>query len=411
LGLLTQSPSRYPWLPFAGIGSDPQYPWGFPAWGPPLVHPPAPIRASDYYQAINNLRPFGPNAMAESAVLSQREIDALLNGDVANDATDEQASGSPGASAARKDSTAHRIKLYDFRHPEKLSKEQLRGLQMMQTGVSNAIATALSNRLRSPVESRLSALERGIFEEYAAQVGGTSVVSLIDMNPLSGYCVGAFGVDVAFGIIDRLLGGKGKKYRRALERDLTDIESTLVRHIALDLAGALIEPWSRVAELTPDVTELAVGSQLMHAIPPSEFVLTAWYEIRFGEQTGGVSLCFPLTILEQILPKLTGQSLFENRPNRAELVTEKIKDVQLMPMPVTVRALLGGASVPAMDLANLSEGDIIVLDREVEDPVRVMIGNCERFAGSPGTRGRKLALQVSGTIDDDGWVKPFARAE
>ena len=345
--------------------------------------------------------------MAEAAVLSQREIDALLNGD-----GDDGADKAPAANVAqfRKDSAAHRIKPYDFRHPEKLSKEQLRGLQMIQSGVSAAIATNFSNRLRSPVESRLSALERGIYEEYAAQIGPSAVVVVIDMNPLSGFAVAAFGLDVAFGIVDRLLGGKGKPFRRGADRELTDIETALVRHIGMDIASALIEPWARVAELDPDVRELAVGPQLMHAIPPSEFVLTAWYEVRFGEQTGGISLCFPLTILEQILPKLTGQSLFENRPSKSTGLIEKIGDDHLMPMAVQIRAILGSASVPAIDIAKLMPGDVIVLDREVDEPTRVMIGNCERFAASPGTRGRRLALQVSGIVDDDGFVKPFRGA-
>jgi flagellar motor switch protein FliM len=145
----------------------------------------------------------------------------------------------------------------------------------------------------------------------------------------------------------------------------------------------------------------------MHAIPPSEFVITAWYEIRLAEQTGGISLCFPLTILEQILPKLTGQSLFDNRPSRRAKEEERVREEQVLPMNVLVRAILGTARVPAVDLARLEPGDILVLDREVDEPLRVMVGNCERFAGVPGTHGRKLALQVTGLVDDDGWVRPF----
>ncbi|MFN0148927.1 MAG: flagellar motor switch protein FliM [Dehalococcoidia bacterium] len=342
--------------------------------------------------------------MADSAVLSQREIDALMNGE-AQDGGDD---GPAAAVASRNDGAGHRIKTYDFRHPEKLSKEQLRGLQMIQQGVSGALATAFSNRLRAPVDSRLSALERGIYEEYVTQIGQNSVVIVIDMNPLSGFAVASFALDVAFGIVDRLLGGKGKQFNYGPERELTDIETALVRHIGMDIASALIEPWGRVVPgLQPDVTEIAVGPQLVQAIPGSQFVLTAWYEVRFGEQTGGISLCFPLTVLEQILPKLTGQTLFETRSSKMPGALEKVRDEHLMPMTVELRAVLGNAVVPAVDLAMLAPGDVIVLDKPVGDPTHIMIGNCERFAGSPGTRGRKLALQISGTVDDDGFVKPY----
>lgn len=340
---------------------------------------------------------------AENAVLSQREIDALLNADASQPEPDSHAAASL---QGRKDS-GRRIKPYDFRHPEKLSKEQIRGLQIIQQGVAGALATSFSGRLRAPVEARLSALERGIYEEYVTQIGTSSIVVNIDMNPLQGYAVAAFGLDVAFGIIDRLLGGKGKRSAKAMNRDLTDIEIALIRHIGMDIARSLIEPWARVTELVPDVTEIAAGPQVLHAIPPSEFVITAWYEVRFAEQTGGISLCFPLTILEQILPKLTGQSLFENRPNRSLSDEVRVQSEQLLPMNVLMRAMLGNTRVDASDIANLQPGDVILLDREVDEPVRVLVGNCERFAGFVGTRGRKLALQLSGVVDDDGWVKPF----
>jgi flagellar motor switch protein FliM len=344
---------------------------------------------------------------SENAVLSQREIDALLNADVSRVEADPVVS-MPAPS--RKES-GRRIKLYDFRHPEKLSKEQIRGLQIIQQGVAGAMAANFSARLRAPVEARLSALERGIYEEYVTQIGTNSVVIIIDMSPLQGYAVTAFGLDVAFGIIDRLLGGKGKRNARVLNRDLTDIEVALIRHIGMDIARSLIEPWTRVVELTPDVSELALGPQVMHAIPPSEFVITAWYEVRFADQTGGISLCFPLTILEQILPKLTGQSIFENRPSRGQREESRVQDDQLLPVNVLLRTMLGDARVDAGELAALSPGDVIVLDHLVEDPLRVMVGNCERFAGFPGTRGRKMALQVSGLVDDDGWVRDFEETE
>ena len=344
---------------------------------------------------------------SENAVLSQREIDALLSADTGQMDTDALLT----MPAPVRKEVGKKIKLYDFRHPEKLSKEQLRGLQIIQQGVAGAMAANFSARLRAPVEARLSALERGIYEEYVTQIGPNSVVIIIDMSPLQGYAVTAFGLDVAFGIIDRLLGGKGKRNARVLNRDLTDIEIALIRHIGMDIARSLIEPWTRVVELTPDVSELALGPQVMHAIPPSEFVITAWYEVRFADQTGGISLCFPLTILEQILPKLTGQSIFENRPTRGMGADTKVKDEQLMPLAVQMRAMLGEARVDAADLAGLVPGDVIVLDSLVADPLRVMVGNCERFAGFPGTKGRKMALQVSGKVDDDGWVKSFEEAD
>jgi flagellar motor switch protein FliM len=78
---------------------------------------------------------------------------------------------------------------------------------------------------------------------------------------------------------------------------------------------------------------------------------------------------------------------------------------------VPVRAVLGTGRVPATDLANLAAGHVIVLDRDIDEPTRVYIGNKERFAGSPGISGRHIAVQLSGLIDPDGFVAPFSPRE
>ncbi len=69
--------------------------------------------------------------------------------------------------------------------------------------------------------------------------------------------------------------------------------------------------------------------------------------------------------------------------------------------------MLGNTTVGASELAGIQEGDVLPLDTRVDEPLRVIVGNVERFAGYPGTRGKKLAVQVFGLVDDDGFVLPF----
>ena len=175
----------------------------------------------------------------------------------------------------------------------------------------------------------------------------------------------------------------------------------------MDIATSLVEPWGRITELVPDVAEIGVGSQVLHIIPPGEFVITAWYEIRLAEQTGGISICIPLTVLEQVLPSLSGHNLFDSRSGRESKKAEVVEQGQLLPLRVPLRARLGSTRLPAVDIARLEPGDVIVLDQTVDEPLRACVGRRELFAGSPGTRGKRLAFRVSGLIDDDGWVRPF----
>lgn len=341
---------------------------------------------------------------AERATLSQREIDALLSAGLHGldpDQVDEVVARRAPREVQR------RVKAYDFRHPDKLSKEQLRGLQVIQQSVASSMAAILSGRLRLTVEARLGALERGIFEEYLGQIGLSAVLGVLELPPLRGLALVSFGLDLAFAFVDRLLGGPGRMPSRMPDRELTDIELALLRHIVGDIARSLVEPWSRLQVVDPKVADLVYGPQVMHPVPPSEFVLTAWYEVRFIEQTGGISLCFPLTLLEEVLPKLTGQSLFEGGHGRFAEAGDHVRQEHLLPARVDLRALLGRALVSADELAELTPGDVIVLDTEVGEPLRVLVGNVERFAGQPGTVGKRLGVKLLGIVDEDGFVRPF----
>lgn len=348
--------------------------------------------------------------MADNAVLSQREIDALFGGDnedeqaeEVSDDTSEVVDVADAPAAAR---LSQRVKPYDFKHPEKLSKEQFRSLQLIQQSVANSTAALFSASLRAPAECRLSAMERSIYEEFLAQIGTSAVVVTISMHPLQGAIVAAFGMDVAYGFIDRLLGGEGRM-SVAKKRDLSDIEMSLIRnHIGSDIAGGLIEPWSRVVEIEPEVIEVGVGLEVLHAIPASEFVITSWYEVRFAEQVGSISLCIPLTILEQIMPGLSDHALIDTRKSISE-DREQVRRDQLLPMSVPIQAILGGARVGLADLINLAVDDVIVLDQLTADSLRMRVSGRDLFHGSPGTSGRKLAFQVEGVIDGDGWEATF----
>jgi flagellar motor switch protein FliM len=346
--------------------------------------------------------------VADNAVLSQREIDALFSGQDNEQGQDSAGGAAPKPTAASPFGVrpGQRIKPYDFKHPEKLSKEQFRSLQLIQQSVANSTAAMFSASLRSPAESRLSAMERGIYEEFLTQIGTSAVVVTIGMQPLQGAIVAAFGVDVAYGFIDRLLGGEGRM-SVAKKRDLSDIEMSLIRnHIGSDIAGGLIEPWSRIVEIEPEVIEVGVGLEVLHAIPPNEFVITSWFEVRFSEQVGSISVCVPLTVLEQIMPGLSDHALIDARKISSD-GADKVRGDQLLPMNVPLQAILGGARVSMTDLMNLSVDDVIVLDQLTDRSLRARVAGRDLFHGTPGISGNKLAFQVDGVVDGDGWEAAF----
>ena len=93
-------------------------------------------------------------------ILSQDEIDALLNaissGDVDNDisTTGEQ----------------KKVKIYDFKRPDKFSKDQIRTLQMMHDTFARLATTGLSAQLRALVGVHVASVDQLTYEEFIRSI-------------------------------------------------------------------------------------------------------------------------------------------------------------------------------------------------------------------------------------------------
>ena len=82
--------------------------------------------------------------MAE--ILSQEEIDELLSA---------LSTGEVAVEKAQHESRQRRVKKYDFRRPDKFSKEQLRTIQMVHDTFARLLSSSLSAFLRTIVEAEV----------------------------------------------------------------------------------------------------------------------------------------------------------------------------------------------------------------------------------------------------------------
>lgn len=290
-------------------------------------------------------------------MLTQREIDSLLNAPVV-EGENREAAATPSLTASR--GYQKTVKQYDFRRPDKFSKEQLRSLQTLHENFARQAASILSNRLRCNVEMKLSSIDQGIYEEYVAQVVPPSFVQTLQMAPLGGSVVIEYGRDVGMVIFDRLLGGSGAAVNEAHE--VTDVELQLLRGIATTLSEALQEAWSNLAAVQPEVTEVMEDIQLAQIAPPSEVVIAVMLEISVLDMVGALSVCTPFSVLEDVLPRLTAQAWVGTgrKLGRANVVEDLRAQIERATVPVS--AEVGSTTVRAQDVAALSVGDVIRLD-------------------------------------------------
>ena len=87
----------------------------------------------------------------------------------------------------------------------------------------------------------------------------------------------------------------------------------------------------------------------------------------------------------------------EKDSNSYEAAIENIIDNALIPM----KAVLGTSKINVQDFVNLQLGDIIRLDRKVDDELEVYVGNIKKFKALPGYSDNKYAVRVTEILREE----------
>ncbi|RJQ12021.1 MAG: flagellar motor switch protein FliM [Dehalococcoidia bacterium] len=336
--------------------------------------------------------------MREERALSQSEIEALL-GQLPGRGGEVQDDLSASARAAGRN-FARVVKAYDFRRPDKFSKEQWATLQSMHEQFARIVGATFSSRLRTLVEVHLTSIEQGLYEEWQREVPNPTVCCVLSMYPLPGNIVVEFGMEVAGEIIDRLLGGTG--IRLPSDHEFGEIETGLLRAFSRSITHPLQEIWSQIQPLEPQVQDIGLDASLVQVAAPMDVVVNVSFEVVLGGQAGRMSLCLPYTVLESVVSKLSAQIWMSSGKYTALTDEEHRARVALIQRSrLDLVARLGGVDVTAGMLMELQEGDTFVLDHRSGNTLDVLVGGRVRFTGLPGTSGSHLAVQIATVVDDD----------
>ena len=133
-------------------------------------------------------------------ILSQSEIDALLSALSSGEVTAEKL----------EEEDVRVVKIYDFKHPDRFSKDQTRTLQMLHDHFSRLLSTSMSAFLRNIAEVRLVSVDQLSYNEFIRSIANPTCISLLKMTPLEGNALLEISPNLSFTIIDRLMGGSGK---------------------------------------------------------------------------------------------------------------------------------------------------------------------------------------------------------
>ncbi len=323
-------------------------------------------------------------------ILSQDEVDALLSAISSGDVTPE----AYGSGAEQR-----KVKIYDFRRPDKFSKDQIRTLQMIHETFARLTITALSAQLRALVGVHVGSVDQLTYEEFIRSIPNPTTIAVVNMNPLRGSAVLEIDPSITFTIIDRLFGGPGDPSK--ITRELSDIEMSVMEGIIVRMLGNLQESWSTVIDLRPRLGNIETNPQFAQIVPPNDMVVLITFETKVGDVEGMANLCIPYITIEPIISKLSAQYWYSSirkgggDENRA-IVQERLDNIH-----IPVRAEVGEVDLPLSQVLELRNGDVVRLgNTTAKSDMTLKVGQRQKFHCRAGKVGKRTVVKIGNAVKD-----------
>lgn len=326
--------------------------------------------------------------MAE--VLSQSEIDALLSALSTGDVEPEQ---------LKEKEEKQKIKKYDFRSPQKFSKDHIRTLEMVHDAFARIISNYLSGQLRKHVKVDIQSVEQITYEEFVHSIANPTILTIFKMPPLQGNILLEMNPQFSFQILDILLGGTGDRDEKA--KEFSEIDKNILANITSEMIKSLILAWDGILEVKPEFEGLETNPSANQTLAPNEPVALLSFLVELGKSTTYMNLCIPYLSVEKVLDKLVVQYWFKTDESELEdEAREKLKK-GLDHVKVNMHVELGKTEITVDDFLELVNGDVLVLNSQYSDPVRVFVENEECFIAKPGIVGKNMGIQLLDILDKD----------
>ncbi len=339
--------------------------------------------------------------MAE--VLDQNEVDALLAA-IGSGEVDKSKSGEAGGAPASKifsnrlqTGEAPEVRPYDFKRPERVSKDQMRSLEQLHDGFARNFGAAVSNFLRTIVEVKVANIEQLTYAEFIQGLPNPTSFNLVGCAPLEGQMCLEISPLIIYPIIDRLLGGSNAELFIP-QRPLTLIEQRLASKITDRAMAALSEAWVNVMPITFNIAQTESNPQLVQIVPPNEVVVVVGLELKMGSRAGTMSLCIPFNVIEPVMEKLSSQGWAAYKRNRRHDDLRQRLTGRLHRAPLVTSAVLAETTITLGDLMNMAVGDVIVTDKPASAPIVFTVEGKKKFLANLGQFKGSRAIKITRPI-------------
>ena len=324
----------------------------------------------------NNLKNSAHQNTMSGAILTNEEVEALLSAIHEGQVLLGQTKGPR---------RQWKLQHYDFKRPERFSKEERRKLQKIHENASKIIGNSLSRYLRSTIDFHLISIEELTYDAFIHSCADLAYVNVLNLQPMTGAGCLIMDLSLCFATVDKGLGGPGGIPHKV--RPLTNIETAIIDAVVTNILNDIKQAWKDVFTFDWKVQKKEFEPKALQIAPPSEIVLSIKFASSGDLGFGGITLCLPFQALKQIISGAESKKI--TRQEEIALIKNTLEKIEL-----EMNAILGSAEVSIRDILNLKPGSVIVLDNKVFDEIELNMKGKTKFHGRPGIFGKKKAVEI-----------------
>ncbi len=319
-------------------------------------------------------------------ILSQDEIDALLS-NVSGEEEDLDIEH------------GQKISLYDFKHPNLVSKEQMRLLENIHEGVCRNFGVFLSAQLRMIVEMNLLAIDQIMYSEFVMSIAPPSCIYVMNKRGTDASFVLEVNPTLSIFIVERLFGGRGGFVSTV--RPISIIEQKIMSRVIDRIGTEINKNWQNIAPFNCEVKRFESNPEFVQIVPASEPVVVASMEVKIHGNSTLMNICYPYMMISNILstPEVQEKILFgakEPSPEETDLVK-----FNLVNSPIDLKSLLGTGKVSVDEFINLKSGDVIKLGTRTDQALPLYANNKHMYNSIVGVHKKRYAVRILDRVPEE----------
>lgn len=323
-------------------------------------------------------------------ILSQEEVDALLKGVVGGDIETETDVPEVAESGG--------VQSYDFAAQDKVIRGRMPSLDAINDRFARFFRNTLSGMLRRMVDVTPVSLDTLKFGNFMRSLPVPSSIHIIRVEPLHGNALVVLETKLVFALIDSFFGGRGAGAMKVEGREFTPIEQRILFKVVDAAIKELGISWQPIYELEFSYVRGEMNPQFAGIIPNDDVLIVVQFDIEMEEMSGNIMVCIPYQLIEPIRDRLYASFHTEEKANIDSAWISRFKN-ELMGVSVDISVELGKASITSRELASLKKGDVLVLDKDVQDELLVCVQNLPKFHARPGKIKDSLAIEIVSAVD------------